>query len=212
LDPSNHKTVVDLQEEAAEAAKITKGKEKHTDDVGENDGEEDRMDVDNEQIVPLPTSGGIQHLREKLHAKIASFRRGGGLRDDADSKDELLEERRRQRAALREHRRKETKEKIRKKEEEKGKAGKAKGRDGTKPTSANVGLTQAPISRDLHLHGIYPVATPRRGSLCFQLSVNMCQKRHFTCTRIRQRHVQYPLEWTILFPYRSPIQKAQGGV
>lgn len=99
------------------------------------------MDVDDDPPVPLPTSGGIQDLREKLHAKMASLRRGGAretLRnrdegdngaDEAGSKDELIEERRRQRAIMRERRRKETKEKIRKQEEERRKKGKGREKD-----------------------------------------------------------------------------------
>ena len=58
----------------------------------------------------MPVSGGIESLREKLHARMSQLRRGGG---EAGDKDDLLEERRRQRAAMRERRRKETREKIR---------------------------------------------------------------------------------------------------
>ena len=58
----------------------------------------------------MPISGGIESLREKLHARMSQLRRGGG---EAGDKDDLLEERRRQRAAMREKRRKETREKIR---------------------------------------------------------------------------------------------------
>jgi FtsZ-interacting cell division protein ZipA len=53
----------------------------------------------------MPVSGGIESLREKLHARMSQLRRGGGETGD---KDDLLEERRRQRAAMRERRRKET--------------------------------------------------------------------------------------------------------
>ena len=110
----------------------------------------DAMDVDEEDgvsITPLPTSGGIQDLREKLHAKMNSFRRGRDRRDgeiregEAGSKDELLEERRRQRALLRERRRKETKDKIRRQEEERGKKGKGRDKDQAKHTPAKVCLS-----------------------------------------------------------------------
>ena len=110
----------------------------------------DAMDVDGEDdvsIMPLPTSGGIQDLREKLHAKMTSLRRGrdrgdGEIRQaEAGSKDELLEERRRQRGLLRERRRKETKEKIRRQEEERGKKGKSRDKDQGKQTPAKVCVT-----------------------------------------------------------------------
>ena len=73
------------------------------------------------EIQPMPVSGGIESLREKLHARMSQLRRGGG---EAGDKDDLLEERRRQRAAMRERRRKETREKIRTEEEMKGKKSK----------------------------------------------------------------------------------------
>jgi hypothetical protein len=83
------------------------------------------------KIVPMPESGSISALREKLHARMATLRRGGksGGDGEAGDRDELLEERRRQRAALRERRRKETKEKIRREEEAKGRKGKGKEKD-----------------------------------------------------------------------------------
>jgi hypothetical protein len=123
------------------------------DEAGSSAGDPAQIDVDidmedeekepgssrDTNIVPMPPSGGIAALREKLHARMAALRRGGGggRRFDyvngngnmngpgeAGDRDELLEERRRQRAAMRERRRKETKEKIRKEEEMKGKKGK----------------------------------------------------------------------------------------
>ncbi|KAJ7189842.1 surfeit locus protein 6-domain-containing protein [Mycena pura] len=150
LDPENYKSVVDLQNESAgtvskQQAKSAsaKGKRKAvalpSDDNSEDDGIAMDVDVDlqdgsesgdeREQaddamkdIVPMPQSGGIAALREKLHARMASLRRGGGPRYDAahanvGDKDALLDERRLQRAAMRERRRKETKEKIRREEE-----------------------------------------------------------------------------------------------
>ena len=74
------------------------------------------------EVQPMPVSGGIESLREKLHSKMAQLRRGArGANLGGGDKDDLLEERRRQRAAMRERRRKETKEKIRREEESKGK-------------------------------------------------------------------------------------------
>jgi len=92
----------------------------------------DMIDIPNDQndelsdteILPMPVSGGIESLREKLHARMAQLRRGGG--EEAGDKDGLLEERRMQRAAMRERRRKETREKIRREEEMKGKKSKDK--------------------------------------------------------------------------------------
>ena len=86
----------------------------------------------------MPQSGSITALRERLHARMASLRRGGksqsqvgvsGGDGEAGDRDELLEERRRQRGAMREKRRKETKEKIRREEEAKGRKGKVKEKD-----------------------------------------------------------------------------------
>ncbi|KAJ7795617.1 hypothetical protein B0H14DRAFT_3114667, partial [Mycena olivaceomarginata] len=98
----------------------TTGSDAEEDDGdGDGDGDGDAM----EDIVPMPSSGGIEALRDKLHARMAALRRGG-VRSGADA---LLDERL-QRAAMRERRRKETKEKIRREEEAKGK-GKGKGTD-----------------------------------------------------------------------------------
>jgi hypothetical protein len=85
----------------------------------QNDGASDT------EILPMPVSGGIESLREKLHARMSQLRRGAGG-GEAGDKDDLLEERRRQRAAMRERRRKETREKIRREEEMKGKKSKDK--------------------------------------------------------------------------------------
>ncbi|TFK65005.1 hypothetical protein BDN72DRAFT_801631 [Pluteus cervinus] len=158
LDPANHKTILDIQNETAASKSKSKGKGKQkqvdqddqdedssNDDASSDEGnmqvdidldddEEDLgMDVyssEPDQIVPMPTSGGIENLRDKLHARMAQLRRGnrrlytnGG---EAGDRDELLEERRRQRAAMRERRRKETKEKIKREEEMRGKKPKDK--------------------------------------------------------------------------------------
>ncbi|KAJ3827187.1 surfeit locus protein 6-domain-containing protein [Lentinula raphanica] len=92
------------------------------DDDEEEGGEPsnlNNMNVDADRapnLVPMASSSDITALRAKLHAKMASLRRGGGGSGEAGDRDELLEERRQQRAAMRERRRKETKEKIRKEE------------------------------------------------------------------------------------------------
>lgn len=95
-------------------------------DVDMDDIPDDQDDngASDTEILPMPVSGGIESLREKLHARMAQLRRGGG--EEAGDRDDLLEERRRQRAAMRERRRKETREKIRREEEMKGKKSKEK--------------------------------------------------------------------------------------
>ena len=87
--------------------------------------------VDNDAPVPMGTSGSISEIRAKLHAKIASFKKGRKAEDEAGSKDELLEMRR-QRASMREQRRRKTKEKKQKEKEEKKKG---KGKDASRNTS-----------------------------------------------------------------------------
>ncbi|KAJ7784403.1 surfeit locus protein 6-domain-containing protein [Mycena metata] len=179
LDPENHKTVIDLQNESAAVKSASaKGKRKAVaspsddDDSGEEDGM--AMDVDvnlgddsdaddggddaMEDIVPMPESGGIEALRDKLHARMAALRRGGGPRYDyvngngnpSGDKDTLLDERRLQRAAMRERRRKETKEKIRREEEAKGKGkGKEKEKDkGANRDKGNITQTQLLVPDD----------------------------------------------------------------
>ena len=138
LDPANNKSIIDLQNEASEKkpAAISKGKRKaisppsdeDESDSNENDvamdvdidlqdeNNDDDVEEDATEITPMPASGGIEALREKLHARMAALRRGGGatnMNGTPHDRDELLEERRQQRAAMRERRRKETKEKIR---------------------------------------------------------------------------------------------------
>jgi hypothetical protein len=76
----------------------------------------------------MGTSGSISEIREKLHAKLASFKNGRKAEDEASSKDELLEMRR-HRASIREQRRKKTKEKKQKERQEK-KKGKGKNASG----------------------------------------------------------------------------------
>lgn len=98
---------------------------------GSDDGSDVEMNEENaegQEVQPMPVSGGIQDLRDRLHARMAALRRGarggGGDYGEAGSRDELIEERRRQRATLRENRRKETREKIKREAEAKGKKGK----------------------------------------------------------------------------------------
>jgi hypothetical protein len=82
-----------------------------------------------DEPLPMGTSGSISEIRAKLHAKIASFKKGRKAEEEAGCKDELLEMRRQQRGAMRERRRKETKEKKQKEKEEK-KKGKGKAASG----------------------------------------------------------------------------------
>lgn len=88
------------------------------------------MDVDGETtMTPMPSTQGIQSLRDKLHARMDKLRgnRGAATGEaEPGSKDELLEERRRQRGLMRDRRRKETKEKIKRQEESKNPANKGK--------------------------------------------------------------------------------------
>src|SRR6266511_1814644 len=127
LDPANHKSIIDIQNESYEKKK---GKRRASSgtvdekapmeiDIDMNDilgsgGEDAEM-----EFKPLPESTGIEALRAKLHAKIALLRsRGRPVDGEAADKEDLLEERRRQRGAMRERRRKERKEKIRREEDE----------------------------------------------------------------------------------------------
>ncbi|KAF8965797.1 surfeit locus protein 6-domain-containing protein [Flammula alnicola] len=136
LDPANHKSIIDIQNEVyLKQSATAKGKRKASTPASETDDEDVSMNVDvdmedlddqksegsDTEIQPMPVSGGIESLREKLHTKMAQLRRGGRASDfGGGDKDDLLEERRRQRAAMRERRRKETREKIRREEEMKG--------------------------------------------------------------------------------------------
>ncbi|KZT26098.1 SURF6-domain-containing protein, partial [Neolentinus lepideus HHB14362 ss-1] len=142
LDPENNKTIVDIQNEAAQRQAKAKGKRKA--DSDEDSVDEDAMDIDVDNVilgmetitgedvplVPMPKAGGIETLREKLHVRMTELRKGKReSREQASSKDELIEERRKQRAVMRERRRKETKERIRLEKEKKQTPAKDKGRD-----------------------------------------------------------------------------------
>lgn len=147
LDPANNKTLVEIQQENAlqneRAADSSSRKGKRKAAAMESDDDSDDMHLDQSMnvdsdsddeavtvpdvpLVPMPASGGISELREKLHAKMAALRRGNRPDGEAGSRDELLEERRRQRAEMRERRRKETREKIKREQEAKAKKGKDK--------------------------------------------------------------------------------------
>ncbi|EPQ50786.1 SURF6-domain-containing protein [Gloeophyllum trabeum ATCC 11539] len=170
LDPKNNKTILDIQNEAAQRQAVAKGK-RRADSGEDSDGNDDAdaMDVDADNVilgmetstgedmsfVPMPEAGGIETLRQKLHSRMEQLRKGKrGEGDQATSKDELIEERRKQRAMMRERRRKETKEKIRLEKEKKEKPGKDKSRDKgnqSKPTSLLVeqpSTSKAGPSRD----------------------------------------------------------------
>lgn len=100
-------------------------------DAAEGEGEEEDV-----EFKSMPPAESIEVLHEKLHAKMALLRRGGGAKvraplwGEPSDKEMLLDERRRQRSAMREKRRKETREKIRREEEMKNK-GKKKDKDKT---------------------------------------------------------------------------------
>lgn len=146
LDPENHKSILELQEEAAEKRKSEatvkqSKKRKRSDETDESESEEDlsmvkkRTNVSGDisiqadgQLRPLAPGGSISELRNRLHEKIASFRKSRGIdENELDSKDKLLEARRQRRAELRENRRKETREKKKREALEKQK--KEKGKD-----------------------------------------------------------------------------------
>ncbi|KAF4613328.1 hypothetical protein D9613_010807 [Agrocybe pediades] len=140
LDPANHKSIVDIQNENyLKQKENSKGKRKASTPASDSDDDDNNvsMDVDvdmedlagdidedmTNELKPMPAPEGIESLREKLHNKMAQLRRGGrpSLSGEPSSREDLLDERRRQRAAMRERRRKETREKIRREEEAKGK-------------------------------------------------------------------------------------------
>lgn len=148
FDPENDQSTLSVMKQNAAAnsssnlsqSKKNKGKRKAVEEPlsdDDDDNEAADMDVDlsfggddsfsgaTHSPRPMPASGGIAELRSKLHAKMASLRRGGGYAPESGAepsdRDGLLEERRKQRALLREKRRKETKEKIRREQEQSGK-------------------------------------------------------------------------------------------
>jgi hypothetical protein len=95
------------------------------------------MDVDRTEveITAMPSTQGIQALRDKLHAKMDQLRRDK-TGTQPQTKDDLLEERRKQRGLMRDRRRKETKEKIRLEKEAKEKVGKGDKRGAQHKVSA----------------------------------------------------------------------------
>ncbi|KAJ2976306.1 hypothetical protein NUW54_g11586 [Trametes sanguinea] len=101
LDPANNKTILDIQSEALAArtqdasqnkAAASRKRKSRADDSGSehsdsgdddhprsaDEDEEHGMDVDMDAPpVPMPESGGIEALREKLHARMAQLRNKG---------------------------------------------------------------------------------------------------------------------------------------
>lgn len=147
LDPANHKSIIDIQNEAAlDTHENRKGKRKAPESENSDDDDDDAMDVDqqpdaDDEMVPMPQAESITVLREKLHARVAALRRPGAQSDEPGDKDELLEERRKQRAALREKRRKETRERKKAEAESKNAKGKTKEKETdmkSKPASTKV--------------------------------------------------------------------------
>jgi hypothetical protein len=107
-------------------------------DLDEDDDAEDADDGVSAPLVPMAAASDVSALRAKLHARMATLRRGGA----PASRDELLDERRAARAAMRERRRKETREKIRRQEEARGKGKKPAGARGAAQGNATqVGCT-----------------------------------------------------------------------
>lgn len=111
LDPDNHKTIPQLQEEAAEAkresasskatttvAKNGSRKRKRSDETDEDEDSDDisiefeqnhaqaessRRPKDTDSApTPMPVGGSIVDLRNKLHDKIATFQKRRGLQDE----------------------------------------------------------------------------------------------------------------------------------
>ncbi|KAJ3514821.1 hypothetical protein NLJ89_g2151 [Agrocybe chaxingu] len=129
LDPANHKSIIDIQNEAHEKKSVNgKGKGKRKASAALSDSEDDgaSMDVD----VDIQDADGEDDHEDDMDVetllKPMPISSGVEGRGEAGDKDDLLEERRRQRAAMRERRRKETKEKIKREEEMKGKKSKDK--------------------------------------------------------------------------------------
>lgn len=156
-----------------------KGKRKapESDDEDDDDADSDAsgMDVDEDadtptEIVAMPESGGIQALRDKLHARMTALRRGGGgagwaRGDEPGSRDELLEERRKQRGAMRERRRKETKEKIRREEERRGKGKeKEKGKEAQRDKGPTTKVRRGGSGACVHYRTYFPDATSGSGA------------------------------------------------
>ncbi|CAL1709760.1 unnamed protein product [Somion occarium] len=136
---------------------------------GDEDDDDVNVDIDEsekQELVAMPTSGGIQELREKLHARMAALRRGGRGYGEPGSRDELIEERRRQRAAMREKRRKETREKIKRETEAKGRKGKEKERNAGPTTKQQLLVPDHATASGSHGHG------PSHTNVTFSLPAN----------------------------------------
>jgi hypothetical protein len=134
FDPSNNKTIPEIQAERAAKAQD-----------GEDDGEEG-VNPGGKPIVPMAPAASVTDLRKKLQDKIDSFRKrrreaplhppagdaaaegsaagkdGNGTDDDgmtAASRDEMLEERRKRRGEVRDNRRNRRKEERRAEKDDK---------------------------------------------------------------------------------------------
>lgn len=112
LDPANHKTLVDLQQEAAEAqaaasskSTSSKGKQKAAEAIdSEDDNASDasdeppsiHMDEDPPAFKPMPKRESVAHLRAKLHTRIEELRKGrkAAPYQEWSPKEHLLEEQR----------------------------------------------------------------------------------------------------------------------
>ncbi|KZV83342.1 SURF6-domain-containing protein, partial [Exidia glandulosa HHB12029] len=154
LDPANNKTIVDLQEEAAEAHARDKGKGKRPapasddeeDDDEDAEEEEDDEDEDDEDapeasgktLQPMPANASIQDLRAKLHARMNMLKRRSSQGQGDGGRDALLEKRR----VLRENRRAKTREKIRSKHSAREEGEKKKKAREAGATSAKQAKTQ----------------------------------------------------------------------
>lgn len=234
LDPANNKTLLEIQQENAlqkeqggENSSSRKGKRKvaamgsddDSDDmqldqsVNVDDSDDEGAVVPDIPLVPMPASGGIRELREKLHAKMVALRRGYRLEGEAGSRDELLEERRRQRADMRERRRKETREKIKREQEAKTKKGKEKDQQRLKGPQTKVCLV-ASLSLYTEILTTYPADT----TACSRSTVWI--KLEAAATRLRQRQLRHPwLEQKVPYARQDrlepdtstcPARRAQG--
>ena len=171
LDPANQKSIIDIQNEAAleqernalNADGNRKGKRKAPSPSGDDDSDDDVMDVGglkaseddgdqnsaalvtSDEMVPMPQVQSIAVLKEKLHARMEALRRPGAHNDEPGDRDELLEERRKQRAAVREKRRKETRE--RKKAEAESKKDKGKTKEKEKDSKSKIKVCLFPPSK-----------------------------------------------------------------
>lgn len=173
-----------------------------TEDDDDDEAGEPMVQDEDGAPVPMPESGGIQALRDKLHARMAQLRNKGkegwadsGYGGKLGGRDELLEERRQQRAAMRERRRKETREKIEREKERKGKGkgdkGKAKEQEKQKGTQTKVRVLffMLCMGRSF-VRCADPIACARRHDGHLLRTWPQVHLRHFLSTRLRLRVVR----------------------